>query len=148
MNKFPDEVLVGRDMSGLFVATLPVGERYIHESKGAALEKRCESLDRIIHEDTEREVELKKRIAELGGKINETYTKGFEDGETKQAILEIQGRDKFYNETIKPENTRLKQRVAKLEKALEEIIAGPELYHRDSTRCWQIAKTALAKEGA
>jgi len=40
----------------------------------------------------------------------------------------------------------LKQRVAKLEKALEEIIAGPELYHRDSTRCWQIAKKALAKE--
>lgn len=50
--------------------------------------------------------------------LEKTYQDGFDDGQTKQAILELRGRDKFLEETIRPQIKELE----KIKKKYDELI--------------------------
>ena len=46
-----------------------IAENRKFDKTNILLEKRCESLDRVVHQGTLREVELKKRVEELTKEI-------------------------------------------------------------------------------
>ena len=53
-------------------------------------------------------MELEKAIEKITDILSAVYNKGFSDGETKQAILELRGRDKFIERWgfLKPESEK------------------------------------------
>jgi hypothetical protein len=81
----PDQKLINRGVTD---------QRYIHESQFAArdlmiaaLEKRCEALDRIITQDTEREIALKQQNVDVAHLFN---FKVEEASRYRKALEEIQ----------------------------------------------------------
>lgn len=50
--------------------------------------------------------------------LEKTYQDGLDDGQTKQAILELRGRDKFLEETVRPQVKELE----KIKKKYDELI--------------------------
>jgi hypothetical protein len=64
---------------------------------------------------------LKEQIATMEEKEEQAYSKGLIDGATKQAILELRGRDKFLTETVQPQIQQLREQIAALKEERQKL---------------------------
>ena len=68
--------------------------------------------------------ELRDKVAALEATVKEkeeiSYNRGLSDGESKRAILEVRGRDKFLNDTVNPQIREMRKKIAAFESTVKE----------------------------